>query len=314
LLLIEEALSSAVIDEKLAFTAARDAFLASSHGGSTYPVVVAHIDSQDHRFTVKSASIDRTAAIKIGSYWPSNDAIDLPRHGSTIILLDPHTGRLKAVVEAAAGNAYRTAAADPLATSVLARDDAQTLTIIGTGHQAAYEARAVFRVRDFQTVLILGRRHEAARQLEQELQNQIPGRVEAVGLEEGCRRADVLITATTSTQPIFTHSWTKEGTHISAMGADGPEKQELPPAPLEHSSLFCDVESQSRSIGEFRHVGPEQKITELGAVLRGTEAGRATQDPITVFDSSRFALQDLALAQAILDRVQTDSDRTKETR
>ena len=61
-------------------------------------------------------------------------------------------------------------------------------------------------------------------------------------------------------------------------------------------------------------VAQEQKITALGAVLRGTEAGRATQDPITVFDSSGFALQELALAQAILDRVQTDSDRTMETR
>jgi ornithine cyclodeaminase/alanine dehydrogenase-like protein (mu-crystallin family) len=69
-------------------------------------------------------------------------------------------------------------------------------------------------------------------------------------------------------------------------------------------------EARSRKGGDR----PEQRITELGAVLRGTEAGRATQDPITAFDSSGFAPQDLALAQAILDRVQTDSDRTMETR
>lgn len=164
-----EPLSASIVDEQLAFDAAREAFLASPSGGSTYPVV-AHVD-ETHRFTVGSASIDRTVAVKIGGSWPANDTVNLPRHGSTVVLLNPGTGRLCAVIAAAEGNAYRTAATDELATSLRGLDDARRLTIIGAGHQAADEARAVLRVRDFKTVPVTGRRPEADRVLAHELRH-----------------------------------------------------------------------------------------------------------------------------------------------
>jgi ornithine cyclodeaminase/alanine dehydrogenase-like protein (mu-crystallin family) len=165
--MIDEGLSASIVDEQLAFESASEAFLASSSEGSTYPVVE-HVD-ETHRLSGKSASIDRTAAVKIDSYWPSHDTVNLPRNGSTVVLLDPGTGRFRAVIEATDGNAYSTAAADELATSLRAPDDARTLTIIGTGHRAVYEARTVLRVRDFNTVPITGRRPEATRVLAHEL-------------------------------------------------------------------------------------------------------------------------------------------------
>jgi ornithine cyclodeaminase len=237
--------------------------------------------------------------VKIGSFWPDN--VELPRHSSTIVLLNPATGRLSAVVEAAAANAYRTAAADALAVQALARADARTLTVIGTGHQALHEVRAVSRVRPISRVLVVGRRPDVARTFAAEVTALTGLPAEPVDARTGVGAADVLVTATTAREPLFEADWVAPGTHISAMGADGPGKQELPVALYDHASLFCDLPEQSRAIGEFQHA-PSAAPVALGAVLAGTAEGRTSQEDVTVFDSSGFALQDLTLAAALLRR------------
>ena len=100
--------------------------------------------------------------------------------------------------------------------------------------------------------------------------------------------------------PVIDADWVRPGTHISAMGADGSGKQELDPRLYTAASLYCDLPDQSRAIGEFSHAGPETPITALGSVLAGAAPGRTDDQQITVFDSSGFALQDLAFAEAIL--------------
>lgn len=238
--------------------------------------------------------------MKIGSYWPGNDAYGLSRRGSSIVLLDPRTGRIDAVVEAAAGNALRTAAADALAVETLARTDAATLAILGTGHQAYYEATAVARVRPIETILVGGRDPERAAALADRLRSRLTITVEAVPVRSAVERADVIATATTAREPLFDADWVQEGTHISAMGTDGPGKQELPVELFDRARLFCDVTEQSRTIGELKHAPTHQPIRPLGAVLRGEAPGRTTAEEIPVFDSSGFALQGLALARALL--------------
>lgn len=306
---VEEAVSKALVDEDLALESARSAFTASVTGGTVYPVVVAPVTGDGHRFTVKSGAAGTEAVIKIGSYWPGNDAHGLSNHGSTVVLLDPDTGRVAAVVEAAAGNAFRTAAADALAVQTLARDDSRVLAVVGTGHQALYEARAAVRVRDFDTVLVAGRRPHAAQTRADELRELLGASgtgasrtgvgVEATDIEDAVRRADVVVTATNAKEPVIRAEWVRPGTHISAMGADGSGKQELDPG-LYEAALFCDLPDQARAIGEFSHAPDSKAITALGSVLTGDASGRADAEQITVFDSSGFALQDLAFAQAIL--------------
>ena len=308
---VEEAVSKVLVDEDLALESARSAFTASVTGGTVYPVVVAPVTGDGHRFTVKSGASGTEAVIKIGSYWPGNDAHGLSNHGSTVVLLHPDTGRVAAVVEAAAGNAFRTAAADALAVQALAREDSRVLAVVGTGHQALYEARAAFRVRDFDTVLVAGRRPQAAQTRADELRELLAASgtgssgtgdlvVEATGIEDAVRRADVVVTATNAKEPVIRAEWVRPGTHISAMGADGSGKQELDPELYGAGALFCDLPDQSRAIGEFSHAPDSADITALGSVLTGEAPGRADDDQITVFDSSGFALQDLAFAQAIL--------------
>lgn len=294
---IGEAESAALVDEALALDAAREAF---TEAGRVFPVAIGYGARAGERFTLKSGSTADAVGVKIGSYWPGNDAHGLSRHGSSIVLLDPRTGRIDAVVEAAAGNALRTAAADALAVETLARTDAATLAILGTGHQAYYEATAVARVRPIETILVGGRDPERAAALADRLRSRLTITVEAVPVRSAVERADVIATATTAREPLFDADWVQDGTHISAMGADGPGKQELPVELFDRARLFCDVTEQSRTIGELKHAPTHQPIRPLGAVLRGEAAGRTSAEEITVFDSSGFALQDLALARALL--------------
>ncbi|WP_433654594.1 ornithine cyclodeaminase family protein [Nocardia sp. CA-128927] len=301
--LITESESAALIDEELAMQAARKAFLASTTG-TAFPVVIGHAGRPANRFTLKSGSAGDLVGVKVGSFWPDNDKIAMPRHNSTIVLLAPETGRLAAVVEAATANAYRTAAADALAVDTLARPDAHTLTVIGTGHQALYEVRAVTRVRPIRRVFVVGRRPDVAREFALAVTTYTGLPAEPAETQTAVAAADVVVTATTAREPLFDAAWIAPGTHISAMGADGPGKQELPPELYDRARLFCDLPDQSRTIGEFQHAGTAA-LTPLGAVLTGAAEGRRSPDDITVFDSSGFALQDLILAAALLHRHNT---------
>lgn len=158
MVLITEAESSAIVTPELAFAAVRDALIAAvAPGAASFPVVIAHGSDPQNRFTIKSAPGAELAGLTVGAYFPTNDARGLPRHASTILLIDQNTGRIGALVEGSAVNCYRAAAADAVATDALARPDAEVLTLFGTGHQAAYEARAVARVRKLSRLLVVGR-------------------------------------------------------------------------------------------------------------------------------------------------------------
>ncbi|PVZ93296.1 ornithine cyclodeaminase family protein [Amnibacterium flavum] len=309
MIVMTEERSASLVSEELALEAARLAL--TSVGGSTpFPVVVGFVAGTQNRFTIKSGSASGLSGAKIGSFWPNNAAAGLPRHSSTVILLDESTGRVAAVVEAGAGNAYRTAAADAVAVEILARRDARILAVLGTGNQARYEARAVARVRPIDEILIAGRNRAAAEALAARVHVETGVRARAAGVEEACGEADIIATVTTAREPLFDAEWIRPGTHVSAMGADGPGKQELPSGLYASARLFCDVIDQSRSIGEFQHAPHGVAITTLGDVLNGVGVGRTGDEEITVFDSSGFALQDLTLADALISRADNERTRT----
>lgn len=302
MILISEAESAALITAELAYAAVRDAFLATMTPEATsFPVVVGHGSDPKNRFTIKSAAGADVAGLKVGSYFPSNDAQGLPRHSSAILLFDQATGRIGAVIEGAIVNCYRTAAADAVATDALARPDAAVLALFGTGHQAMFEVQALARIRRLTRVLVVGRDPaRAAALVKQLLASGLPAEVATA--EVAVRTADIVVTATTSTAPLFQADWVRPGTHISSMGSDAPGKQELPPRLFAKARLFCDLPSQSARIGEFQHAATDLPLTSIGAVLTGAAPGRETAGDITVFDSSGISLQDLCIGKAILAR------------
>lgn len=147
---ITEAESSAIVTPKLAFGAVREAFVAAAApGAASFPVVVAHGSIPRNCFTIKSALGPDLAGLKVGAYFPTNDARGLLWHASTILLIDQSMGRIGTVFEGSAVNCYRTAPADALATDALARQDSEVLTLFRTGHQAAFEAQACPHPRAF---------------------------------------------------------------------------------------------------------------------------------------------------------------------
>lgn len=306
-LLAEEA-AARLLTLDIAYRAVADALVAAARGEAQLnPVVIGKGLEDGQSFSIKSGAARGAALVglKVGSYWPGAEHFGLARHGSTVLLLDVATGRLRALVEAARLNGPRTAAADAVACDRLARSDAATLGVIGAGHQAIHEIRAVCAVRAIERVCITSRDRARAERLAAELGG-IAGEVRAAGLEETVRRADILVTVTNATAPLFDDDWVRPGTHISAMGADQAGKQELPPALLRRAACFCDLPSQSLAIGEFQHVADavragEIALAAIGDVVSGAAAGRPSRDAITVFDSSGLAVQDLYVAQAVLD-------------
>jgi ornithine cyclodeaminase len=300
---MSEALSKRLICHELAFTAVAAAFIAASKQAKLFPVVIAEGHAEDCIFSLKSANTAELVGWKTGSYWPSNAAINLPCHASTIFLLDPETGRLDAVIEGSAVNAYRTAAADAVAVAKLARENAECLAIFGTGHQAFYECEAILSVRDITTVLVVGRNPQTAQLLVEKLAGK-GFNAQIADAESACRRADIIVTVTTAKSPLFKAEWVQPGTHISAMGADTKGKQELPAALFDVADLYCDFTAQSMAIGEFQHlskaVTPSLPIM-IGEVLTGKAEGRVTDTAITIFDSSGIAVQDLFLGQHLIE-------------
>jgi ornithine cyclodeaminase len=248
---------------------------------------------------------ERIVGFKVGSYWPNNHAVGLAPHGSSIFLLSPDTGRLMAIVDASHVNGPRTAAADAVAAHLLAKPTAQTLTLIGAGHQAEHEAHALCAIRPIRRILIVSRSSARAALLRDGLTARLGIDVETVGVEQGCREADILVTVTSSRAPLFDASWVRPGTHVASMGSDQAGKQELPPSLLHRARLFCDLPSQAIEIGEFQHVKKEIQsralaVTAVGDLLLSRAGGRSSPDDITVFDSSGLALQDLFVATSLL--------------
>ncbi|XVS62357.1 ornithine cyclodeaminase family protein [Actinosynnema sp. CA-299493] len=298
MIFLSEEETRALVTRELAYEAALSALLEAADGGVLFPAVVGHGSSPANRFTVKSAAGARAAGVKIGSYWPGNTERGLPRHNSVILLFDQSAGRVAAVIEAGFANAFRTAAADAVAADVLARPDARSLAVFGTGPQAWHECVALARVRDLSVVHVVAR--DAARGARFVADLAAEGLAAVLtGPEEACRSADVIVTATTARAPLFEAGWVRPGTHVASMGSDGRGKQELPVELLASARLFCDWPAQSVVIGEFQHV-PDARPTAVGDVLAGRAAGRSSPDDVTVFDSSGIALQDLHLGVALL--------------
>ncbi|WIY23803.1 ornithine cyclodeaminase family protein [Parasedimentitalea psychrophila] len=297
---ITEAQSGAAISHELAYEAVRRALIAAnSSEAAIFPVVLGNASNPQNKFTIKSAADGSLAGLKVGSYFPTNDAAGLPRHDSIILLFDQTKGRIGAIVEAGKLNAYRTAAADAVATDALARSDSQVLALFGTGHQAAYEAQAIARIRPLTKIMVVGRNADRTSAFVAQLREKgLPA--EGAQAETACRAADIIVTATTATKPLFQADWVRPGTHISSMGSDAIGKQELPPQLFSQSRLFCDLPEQSARIGEFQHVDAGMSLTAIGAALSDTAEGRRTAEEITIFDSSGIALQDLYIAESII--------------
>lgn len=297
-----------LMTREAAFDAVEKVFAAMASGDAyNFPVVREAIGHEDALYGFKGG-FDRAGQVlglKAGGYWPNNlEKRGLINHQSTVFLFDPDTGKAKAMVGGNLLTALRTAAASSVSIKHLARKDARILGMIGAGHQATFQLRAALEQRQFEKVIGWNYHPDMLPNLA-EVAEEAGVPFEAVDLP-GMRAADVIISITSAFAPSLMADHVAPGTHIACMGTDTKGKQEVEAALLARARVFTDEVAQSISIGEAQHaiaqgLIAEADITQIGAVINGSDAGRASDDEITLFDGTGVGLQDLAVAASVVD-------------
>ncbi len=244
-------------------------------------------------------------SLKTVCVMPGNPARGLDAHQGIVTLFDGETGQPTAILDASAITEIRTAAVTAVATGALARTDARTLAIIGAGVQAGSHIEALTLVRPFETIRIFSPTAEHARGLAERHAGAAASVTAVPSAEEAVRGADVVVTATSSREPVLERAWLSPGTHVNAVGASTPLAHELDVETVAASALFADSrESLRHEAKEFQLAleqgaisGDEHIRAELGEMLAGAAAGRASDDELTLFRSLGLAVEDLAAAE-----------------
>lgn len=236
-------------------------------------------------------------ALKEVCVFPENPKRGLDTHLGAVILHSGTTGEPLAIMNASAITAIRTAAVSAVATRLLAREDASVLAILGAGVQARSHLEAIPLVRDIKEVRVYSRSRG------------IDGVPMAASAEEAVRGADIIVTATSSREPVLKREWISPGAHINAVGSSIAAARELDGATMAASTLFIDRrESTINESGDYLFalqegaITPEHIKAELGDVLIGKAAGRTSDDEITLFKSLGLAVEDLASAAFLYEK------------
>ena len=295
------------LDEEV-FSAVADGFTSLAAGEATVPPIV-RIDVPDHEgeVDIKTAYVRGldSFAIKIAAGFFQNYRLGLPTGSGMMVLVSARTGRPEAVL---LDNGYltdvRTGAAGALAARHLARKRVETAGVIGSGMQARYQIRALKQVRDFRRLMVYGIVPDQVEEYAAEMASVLGVEVvKAADAETVVRNSDVVVTCTPAKEPYLKAEWLHPGLHITAMGTDSEDKQELYADALGRADLLvCDRKSQSFRLGEFHNgleagvISRDDPIIELGELTSGREPGRKSDKEITICDLTGVGVQDTAIA------------------
>jgi ornithine cyclodeaminase len=248
--------------------------------------------------------------VKVINVFNGNPAKSKDSHQGAVLLFDAETGEPLAMMNASAITAIRTAAVSGVATRLLAREDADDLAIIGSGVQARSHLAAMTCVRSIKRARIASRHFEHAQRFADEMQPPYAFSIEPVAtVEAAIRGADLIVTATSSAEPVVQCEWIAAGAHLNVVGASLPTAHEIDTATMAAASLFVDRrESTLNESGDYLFaaregaIGPEHIRAEIGEVLIGAKAGRTRSDEITLFKSLGLAVEDVAAAAYVYQR------------
>ena len=232
---------------------------------------------------------------------------------ATYLLLDPATGEVRAHMAANSLTDLRTAAASAVATKRLARPDAATLGLFGTGRQAAAHLRVFSEVLNIRDVLVCGSRPERSREFARRFTAEIAkanAKIEPADPRACASRSDVLCTCTTSKEPLFEGSWLRPGTHLNLVGAFQPDTREADDETIRRARVVVDTyEGALAEAGDLLLplnrgiISREHIAADLHELVSEKKPGRTTGDDITVFKSVGCALEDLVAAKHVYDAV-----------
>lgn len=226
------------------------------------------------------------------------------------LLYSSSDGRLKAMIEADLFGQIRTGAASGLATRLLARTEAKTLAVIGTGRQSRTQALAVCAVRPIKRVNVFARTPEHRESYARAMEKELGVEVVPVPSGEACvADADVVVTITKSSEPVCRAEWLAPGAHVNAAGANSADRREVDAETVLRAAvkLTDHVEQAKVEAGEFRDLVAAGKlawsdIRELGEFVTGKAKGRTSASELTLFKSLGIALEDVAFAELVYQR------------
>jgi ornithine cyclodeaminase len=253
----------------------------------------------------KSSPAGGLYGLKSVCVYPGNSALGKDIHQGAVLLFSGETGELLSMMDASAITAIRTAAVSAVATRLLANENAGDLAIIGAGVQAKVHLEALARVRRIRKVRVASRSLESAAKFAAEMSGKTGLDIEpANSVEAAIHGADLIVTATTSREPVIKRDWVASGAHINAVGSSIRTTREIDTATMSAASLFVDRrESTLNESGDYLKaagegaIGPEHIKAEIGELLTGTRPGRASADEITLFKSLGLGIEDLASAE-----------------
>src|SRR5215211_4700022 len=250
--------------------------------------------------------------------FPDNPAQGKDAHQGAVMLFSRETGELLALMNASAITAIRTAAVTAVATRLVAREDAHELAIIGAGVQARTHLAALACVRSLKRVRVAARTVEHSQRLVDEMQRHVSFPIEVVQTnEQAVRGADLIVTATSSLEPVIKREWISEGAHINAIGTHSPGSREIDSATMGVARIFVDRrESALNESGDYLLaakeglVTPESIVAEIGELLIGAKSGRTSATEITLFKSLGLAIEDVVSADYLYNKAQAQNAGT----
>jgi ornithine cyclodeaminase len=295
-----------------AIEAMRDAFSALSSGKATVPLRVA-LEMKDGVSLFMPAHLPGLgpAAAKVVSVHPGNVEQGLPMIHAVVLVIDPETGIPLALMDGTWLTALRTGAVGGLAADLLARKDASTAAVFGAGVQARTQLEALRAVRDIRDVRVVDPVPAAADAFVAEIRD-VPAR-RLDDSDEAITGADVVIAATTSSNPVFDGRKIEPGTHVTGVGSYTPEMREVDAALVTRARVVVDQrEAVLAEAGDI--IGPitdgvvdESVIAaEIGEIVLGWQPGRTSAEEITFFKSVGNAVQDVAVAARVLAAAEAD--------
>jgi ornithine cyclodeaminase len=247
---------------------------------------------------------------KLVTVFGNNEARGLPSHLATIVLLDPDTGALQAILDGRYITEARTAAVSAVSARHLARAEASTLAIVGSGVQARSHLEALAEVRPLREVRVWSPREPSRDRFVVEMAGRTPAQLRAAAsAEDAVRGADIVVLATSSPTPVVQNAWVAAGAHVMSVGACRPDQREMDPALVARARLFVDsraaalVESGDVVLGirEGRFT-PSHIGGEIGQVVMGRASGRGDAGDVTIFKSLGMAVEDVVAADLVLSR------------
>ena len=288
------------------------ALAAFSGGQVVQPVRSVLVVGEQHAFFgVMPAALAAPAAMgaKLVTVYHSNHAVGLPSHLATIILLDPTTGALRAIMDGRFITESRTAAVSAVSAKLLARSDAASLAIIGSGVQARSHLEALRHVCRFTAIRVWSPSRAHCEAFVREADTGGASIDVAASAADAVRGADVIVLASASKVPVISNSDVKDGAHICAVGACRPDEREMPSDLIARARVYVDSrEGALKEAGELLIPIAEGRIDrthiagELGELALGKVSGRGSASDVTIFKSLGMAAEDVAAAALAADR------------